>query len=361
MRPRNRNNRNLPPNLYISKKGKNYYYRYRNPVTGREHGMGSNRNEAIKAAIQLNNKLAFRESESLVEKVLEKKSTMTAYLDKYWSQVEERNLSTNTLYSRKHYVKIIREHFEKRPVAEITTREVAEFIEGIKAAGHARKAQATRSALIDIFNSAIADGWAESNPASPTRSPRVTIQRERLTLPEFQKILEIAEAEYLPYVANAMLLAMVTGQRVGDIANMRFRDISDGWLHVRQEKTGMMIRIPVALRLDAIGLSLEEVISRCRDRVISRYLIHHVNNRSNAPAGSPVHRDNISGWFRKARNKSGFKWAEKPPTFHEIRSLSGRLYKDQGIDEQRLLGHKDARTTSVYNDARGAEWAEVKA
>lgn len=45
-----------------------------------------------------------------------------------------------------------------------------------------------------------------------------------------------------------------------------------------------------------------------------------------------------------------------PPRFHEQRSLSERLYRDQGIDTQTLLGHKSRSMTDKDNDDRGKEW-----
>jgi integrase len=50
------------------------------------------------------------------------------------------------------------------------------------------------------------------------------------------------------------------------------------------------------------------------------------------------------------------------PSLHEIRSLSARLYRAQGIDVQTLLGHKHAEMTAIYEDDRGlsaAEWKQV--
>ena len=57
----------------------------------------------------------------------------------------------------------------------------------------------------------------------------------------------------------------------------------------------------------------------------------------------------------------GRNWEGKtPPTFHEIRSLSERLYSRQGdVRTQELLGHRDPRMTAVYHDVRGAEWVRV--
>lgn len=40
--------RDLPPNLYQNARSGAVYYRYRDPRTGRYHGMGANKQTAIK-------------------------------------------------------------------------------------------------------------------------------------------------------------------------------------------------------------------------------------------------------------------------------------------------------------------------
>ncbi|RIH38262.1 hypothetical protein UQ69_25000, partial [Shigella sonnei] len=47
----------------------------------------------------------------------------------------------------------------------------------------------------------------------------------------------------LPQFGLCMDLALVTGQREGDLAAMRWEDIRDGRLYVEQQKTGAKIRI----------------------------------------------------------------------------------------------------------------------
>jgi integrase len=89
--------------------------------------------------------------------------------------------------------------------------------------------------------------------------------------------------------------------------------------------------------------------------VVSPYLLHHVRNHLKVKKGGPITGKTISQGFQQARELTSLRW-DHPPTFREIRSLSGRLYKDQEMDAQALLGHKDARTTSVYLDSRGTEW-----
>lgn len=56
---------------------------------------------------------------------------------------------------------------------------------------------------------------------------------------------------------------------------------------------------------------------------------------------------------------TGRAWKGAPPSFHEIRSLSARLYGKQGLDAQALLGHSDPATTRKYLDSKGMEWIEV--
>lgn len=64
--------------------------------------------------------------------------------------------------------------------------------------------------------------------------------------------------------------------------------------------------------------------------------------------------------FSKARDEAKIDWGDgTPATFHEQRSLSERLYNEQGIETRKLLGHKSQRQTDRYNDDRGKTWIKV--
>ena len=58
----------------------------------------------------------------------------------------------------------------------------------------------------------------------------------------------------------------------------------------------------------------------------------------------------------------GLDWGDKtPPTLHELRSLSKRLYKAQGgVNTVDLLGHKTEAMSNLYADARGVEYKLVE-
>lgn len=65
--------------------------------------------------------------------------------------------------------------------------------------------------------------------------------------------------------------------------------------------------------------------------------------------------------FSKARDLAKIDWGTgTPATFHEQRSLSERLYKEQGIDTRKLLGHKTQQQTDRYHDDRGKDWNKLE-
>ncbi len=111
-------------------------------------------------------------------------------------------------------------------------------------------------------------------------------------------------------------------------------------------------------------MSLEEVYKQCRaTRVFTRHVIHHTVHRGkHCKAGDQVHIDSLTVRFHKEILRLGIDWGDKkPPSFHEIRSLSERLYSAQGnIDTSELLGHKDKETTETYHDDRRSEWHRVQ-
>ncbi len=108
-----------------------------------------------------------------------------------------------------------------------------------------------------------------------------------------------------------MELALVSGQSRAEVLKAKFKAVRNGHWWFERGKTGARICLPLNLKLDCLG-------------------------------------------------KTGLDFAPRtPPTFHEIRSLAVRLYKAQGnISRQELLGHKDEKTTLVYEDGRG-EWIKV--
>ncbi|EPU1045008.1 site-specific integrase [Raoultella ornithinolytica] len=363
------------PNLYckLDKRTGRIYWQYKHPLSGRFHSLGTDENEAKQVATEANTIIAEQRTRQILsvnERLSRMKGqrsdiTVSAWLDKYESVQEERllhnELKPNSYRQKAKPIRLFREHCGMQYLKDITALDIAEITDAVKSEGHNRMAQIVRMVIIDIFKEAQHAGHVPPgyNPALATKQPRNKITRQRLSLEEWKTIYEYAEHQQ-PYLQCGMLLAIVTGQRIGDICNMKFSDIWDDMLHIVQEKTGTRLAIPLSLRNEVLDISLRDVVSKCRDAVVSKYLVHFRHTTSQANRGDQVSTKTLTSTFKKARDKSCLAWDEgTAPTFHEQRSLSERLYREQGLDTQKLLGHKSKKMTDKYNDDRGKDWLVV--
>lgn len=373
MAARPRTNNISIPNLYplYSRKVNKVYWRYKHPITGKFHSLGTDEAEATAIAIEANKRLAEQQTRQIMA-ITDRISTNSGksistntWLERYWKIQQERlksgDIKENTIKQKAKPVSLLKERVGMKLISAVNVRDVAQILDEYLAEGQPRMAQVIRSVLIDVFKEAQHAGEVPPgyNPALATKQPRRKITRQRLTLEEWQKIFDIADENH-KYMGNAMLLAIVTGQRLGDISRMKFSDIWDDHLHVEQEKTGSKIAIPLALRCNAINWSLRDVISRCRDYAVSPYLVHFFRTTSQAERGAQVKPRTLTMNFSKARDSVDIDWGQgTPATFHEQRSLSERLYKAQGINTKDLLGHKTQQQTDRYHDDRGKGWTTV--
>ena len=373
MAARPRKNNVSVPNLYplYSRKVNKVYWRYKHPVTGKFHALGTNEAEAIAIATEANTRLAEQRTRQILaisDRIATSKGkaiTTSTWLDRYQAIQDDRlksgDIRLNTYKQKAKPVSLLRERAGMKLISAVDVRDIAQLLEEYISAGQPRMAQVVRSVLIDVFKEAQHYGEVPPgyNPALATKQPRRKITRQRLSLEEWQKIFDIADASHR-YMGNAMLLALVTGQRLGDISEMKFSDIWDDHLHIIQEKTGSKIAIPLSLRLNAINWSLRDVVARCRDYAVSPYLVHFFRTTSQAERGAQVKANTLTMNFSKARDLAEIDWGTgTPATFHEQRSLSERLYKEQGIDTRKLLGHKTQQQTDRYHDDRGKGWDKV--
>ncbi|HDG1697309.1 TPA: phage integrase Arm DNA-binding domain-containing protein [Kluyvera ascorbata] len=363
------------PNLYckLDKRTGKVYWQYKHPVSGRFHSLGTDEAEAKQVAIEANTIIAEQRTRQILSvndrltRIKGKRSdiTVSEWIDKYVTIQEERlqtgEIRRNSYLQKGKPLRLFREHCGMQHLKDITTLDIAEITDAIKAEGHNRMAQVVRLVLVDAFKEAQHAGHVPPgyNPAMATKQPRHKVTRQRLSFEEWMKIYEASQNQQ-PYLQSGMLLALVTGQRLGDICKMQFSDIWDDMLHVQQEKTGSRLAIPLDLKCEALNMTLRDVISKCRDAVVSKYLVHFRHSTSQSVRGGSVSSSSLTTTFKKAREKCGIEWEKgTAPTFHEQRSLSERLYREQGIDTQKLLGHKSRKMTDKYNDDRGKEWVVI--
>jgi len=355
-RKRSERKRGFPDNLYES----GGFYRWRHPITRKEYGLGSDQTKAFKEAKRANLHLAMEQpAPSLVDRISGKAETWGDWMDTFEKLLDKRKLADNT---RKVYRSLAKKaRALAKPdaaISSVTTKVIAEAIGKLVDEGKARQAQQFRSFMKDCFNDAIAEGRTKENPAMVVRAIDVEVKRARLQFDVFQAVYQ---AEQTPWAKNCYALALVSGQDRESCSNALFRDIRDGAWWNERGKTGARIVLPLELRLECFGMSLDDVVRQCRSTgILSRHLIHQTHKYGNSPVGSQIWVDTISKHFTATLASLKLDFGDKdPPTFHEIRSLSERLYAAQGnVKTQELLGHKDPKTTALYHDARG-EWVRV--
>ena len=364
-RKRSESRRNWPSHLHA----RDGYYFWRHPKTGEDFGLGRNKAHAFAQAVEANMHLVkLSPSTRLIHRITgDGERTVKGWNDKYQAALAAQDYAAVTLKQYKSLgARLVRMLGADTPLASVTALTVSDMFDAVTAEGHARTAQALRSFARDSFREAKVKGWfTGENPVGDTRlNVSVEVKRARLSFEDFMAIYRTTKLDYL---RNAMALGLVSGQRREDLVNAQFKDFHDGewWLEQASEKGANphRLRIPLDLRLEVFGMSLGEVVSQCRRTgIVSKYLIHQTRARGNSPLGSQIWIDTLSKAFAAAVAALGRDWAPKtPPTLHETRSLSERLYAKQGgISTQDLLGHSDAATTALYHDSRGTEWTVIK-
>lgn len=354
-RPRIRIRVNWPSGLHEPRPG---YYTWRDPRNGKTIVLGRMPlAQAIYEVQEANAKVASGiDYAKLADRIDRPRETMSDLIDRMPTE----GLRQSTIRTRTFLDKTIREALGKIECSALTTKDVVGLLEAWQQKGKQRTAQSLRNRLSAICRRGCALGWMTTNPVMVTDRVKAATKRRRMTLDEFNRIFEKAP-EVAPWLQNAMLLALVSGQDRSTIARWERSFSREGFAIVQRLKTGVKVEIPLALRLDAIGMSLDDVIARCKSTgVVSKYLIHHVKSNGAVKRGSHVKLGTVTTSFKAARDKAGIT-GEGAPTFHEIRSLAKRLYDAQGnVDTKALLGHMTDQMADMYANSRGMEALKVK-
>lgn len=359
MRPRKRINKPLPPNLYSNNNCTTY--RYRHPHTGQFFGMGSDRSKAIRDAKELNAVLMVACDN--IARVLGQE-TLDDHIDWFYREIiPEREYAANTLGMYKVNISKLRKRFGKTAVIDITVQDISKLLEEQTV----RASNQLRQVAVDIFKVAMSRGICETNPAELALKRKEKKTRKRLTLSQYKAIYSHADL----WFKNAMDIALITLQRREDIANMKFADIKDNTLYVVQKKTEKYDTGYIAI---TIGIRLAKVLTRCKSDLASPYLVHRKPvrkiKRESVDHWTQVTPEYITREFARLRDKAIkqnpelFKGMEGSslPTFHEIRALGIKLYRDQGLNPQTLAGHADEQMTNNYDsDHEDIRWMEAEA
>jgi integrase len=278
-----------------------------------------------------------------------KKYRLIEWADRYKIIVGARELSVSTRQEKYRGADTLCRLIGDKKLKKINPSHIALAIRAVWETGQRSRARRLLMIARDMFGEAAINGHININPALHVKPLSCRVRRARLSLEDWRRTQKILAAEKTPWKRWLAPLALITGQRRGDLARMRFDDIWRDRLHIVQEKTGERIALPLDLRLDAIGISLREIIDACRDCApVGEMLLRKTT-------GEPLSVSSLTKTFATAF-RHAVKWGrddKTAPSLQECRSLSERLYSAQGIDTQTLLGHRRPGTTALYHDDRG--------
>lgn len=260
MRPRNTENRDLPPGMVRRKRPRKngkvwvgYYYR---DATGKEIPLGGDLNKA---------RLKWAELEAK-EKPADL-TIMKGIFDRYVRDVIPKK-GERTQKDNLAELKQLRPTFDGAPIDSITPANIAGYRDARTAKVRANREIAL---LSHVFN--MAREWGLTERENPCQGVRKNKEVPR----DYYANAVVWDAVYGtagPELREAMDLAYLTGQRPADVIVMRSDDIDGDYFLVTQGKTGQKLRI--LMQTDAGENSLGKLVREITERNAhhsSKYLL----------------------------------------------------------------------------------------
>lgn len=273
------------------------------------------------------------------------------WLVEYRKIILQRSIVNKTKYNRLNCINYLEQGLGHIKMCDLRPCHFVELYEQVKVV-HEYLAQRLLMEAKSCMYAALAKGWIDNNSAKDLKYDHIKPARSRLSLEQWLEMYNYAKLNAPQWFIHVMLLALVTGQRRSDLCTMRFDQIHDNMLFIDQIKTHAKICIPLGLKLNIFNLKLSDIIFDCKfyygsnKALDSEYLIHK-------PNGTAVSAASLSYRFQLVRDAS-IGLITNPPTFHEMRSLSERLYFEQGnVNIRLLLGHMSWTQTLEYQNDRG--------
>ena len=188
-----------------------------------------------------------------------------------------------------------------------------------------------RQALRELMKTAISAGYRRDDPTQG-----VTLISTRTSGYHTWTEDEIArfESAYPPESRERLALALLlyTGQRRGDVCRMGRQHVEDGFIHVRQEKTGTVLEIPIHPALQAVLAA------------------HALGNLTFLVTewGGPFSSAYFGNWFRKRVRAAGL---PERCSAHGLRKAASRRLAEAGSSAMQIAaitGHTSLKEVERY-------------
>lgn len=255
---------------------------------------------------------------ALAEIIDDDGTKVAALLERYEREVLPTK-APKTQTDQRNQLKQLAAVFGKMEPGQIKPVHIAGFLDAHPSPYSANRCIAL---LSHVYTKALRWGMAEANPCRGVeRNPEKPSGR-LVTEEEFWRAWEIAPA----HVQLLMELALVTGQRLGDLVRIKWADVREDGVYFKQGKTGKRLVV-------GYSPSLRSVLARAKEGVVSLQWV--ITNDKGQPYTSAA----VSkAWQKLMRKYDGERW-----TFRHLRNMSGSEH-----ETGEHLGHADQRTLDRF-------------
>lgn len=258
--------------------------------------------------------------------------TLTDYFDRYERECVP-TLAARTQKDYQRHLKILRKHFGDKHPDEVQPRDVGRFLD--VPTGKISRVRTT--AVLSSVYAKMVGKWyvAEKNPCRDVERHKNPPRDRYITDAEFDAVYDFVPVR----LQIAMELALLTGQRQGDILKLKWSDCTDDGVIFKQSKTGQGREI---LYTDALRETLEHA-----KKLVPHFPREYVlRTRKGTRYTSEGFRALWQRYIKKALDKGTIK---QRFTFHDIRAKC--VSDEENVDTAQLrAGHTSkAMTLRVYS------------
>ena len=320
--------------MSVFQRGETWYYKF--IIKGRIYYKAvpeaTSREDAEKAEIRVKSDL-LQGKYDLAEDVGE--MLLNELINKFVEYAKVNRISWER--SDSHMVNTIKDFFKSKKLREITPFLVEKYRLARKSKERANSTINKEVRLLRrIFNMAIDNGWANTNPCSSKKIKplREENKKERFLLPDEEERLLAACVGQVAYLRPIIITALQTGIRKQGILTLEWEDIDlkNGYITLLKTKNGKKFNVPIS------SLLMKE-LKKLYANKSSKFVFMNPNTNERVK--------DIRSAYKAVCNRAH---VEKL-TFHMLRHTAATRMVATGIDlvvVQRILGHSDIKSTMVY-------------
>jgi integrase len=259
--------------------------------------------------------------------------------------------------TRRNFNKHVLPRWRGRDIRSITRRDVIDLLDGIVEDGKPVAANRTLASVRKLFNWALQRGIIETSPAALVEMPGVERKRERTLAPDEIRAVWAATDELGYPFGHFFRMALATGQRREEVAQMRTADANETdsmWtLSSEMTKAGRAHVVPLSsLALDILGEAKEATSDLFGVPVGAEPAAYVFTTSGDRPiSGYSKAKGRLDRKIAEARSEAGLRDLQ-PWTVHDLRRTVGTGLGKLGVSRfiiARVLNHADRTVTGIYD------------